>query len=227
MNRIVKVDILKDAAATAIYGSRAANGVIVIETLRPQTGRLRVTYTGNLEVETPDLSGYDLLNAQEKLDLEQKVGVYNDSWGSNEENLSYYYSARRKAVEAGVNTDWLAQPLRTGIGHKHNVYIEGGSADVQYGIGGTYQNRAGVMKGSYRENITANSYLAYRYGNFNIRNDFSIAFNKGVNSPYGSFPAIHPAQSLLVALRQHWQLCHLPRRGKEQCRRQAHQFRSV
>lgn len=187
MNRIIKVDILKDAAATAIYGSRAANGVIVVETLRPQTGKLRITYTGNLEVETPDISGYDLLNAKEKLDLEQKVGVYNDSWGSNEENLAYYYSARRKAVEAGVNTDWLAQPLRTGIGHKHNIYIEGGSADVQYGIGGTYQNRAGVMKGSYRENITANSYLAYRHGNFNIRNDFSIAFNKGVNSPYGSF----------------------------------------
>jgi TonB-linked SusC/RagA family outer membrane protein len=187
MNRIVKVDILKDAAATAIYGSRAANGVIVIETLRPQSGKLRVTYTGNIEVETPDLSGYDLLNASEKLDLEQKVGVYKDLYPSWEEPLTYFYASRKRAVESGVNTDWLAQPVRTGIGHKHNIYVEGGSQDVQYGIGGTYSNRAGAMKGSYRENITGNSYFSYRYKSLAIRNDFSLAFNKGVNSPYGSF----------------------------------------
>lgn len=187
MNRIVKVDILKDAAATAIYGSRAANGVVVVETMRPQVGKLRATYTGNLEIETPDLSGYDLLNATEKLDLEQKVGVYNDGFGNTEEQLAYILAARRRAVASGVNTDWLAQPLQTGIGHKHNLYVEGGTQDVQYGIGGTYNNRAGVMKGSSRETISANSYFSYRYKRFNIRNDFTLNFNKAVNSPYGSF----------------------------------------
>jgi TonB-linked SusC/RagA family outer membrane protein len=187
MNRIVKVDILKDAAATAIYGSRAANGVIVIETLRPQSGRLRVTYTGNIEAETPDLSGYDVLNAAEKLDLEQKVGVYKETFGNTEEQLAYFYASRKRAIESGVNTDWLAQPVRTGIGQKHNIYVEGGSQDVQYGIGGTYSNRAGTMKGSSRENITGNSYFSYRYKSIAIRNDFTLAFNKAVHSPYGGF----------------------------------------
>jgi len=187
MNRIVKVDILKDAAATAIYGSRAANGVIVIETLRPQSGKLRVTYNGNLEVETPDLGGYSLLNAKEKLDLEKKVGVYDDTFNYIEEQLAYYYKSRTEAIQKGVNTDWLAQPVRNGIGQKHNIYIEGGNNEVQYGLGGTYLNRAGVMKGSSRQTITANSYLSYRYKNLTFRNDFTLSFNKAINSPYGSF----------------------------------------
>lgn len=187
MNRIVKVDILKDAAATAIYGSRAANGVIVIETLRPQSGKLRVTYTGNLEVETPDLSGYDILNAAEKLDLEEKVGVFNDNFNYRDEELAYFYKSRMEAVQRGVNTDWISQPVQTAVGQKHNIYIEGGSSDVLYGLGATYSNRNGVMKGSSRENITANSYLSYRYKNLTLRNDFTLAFNKAINSPYGSF----------------------------------------
>lgn len=188
MNRIAKVDILKDAAATAIYGSRAANGVIVIETVRPKAGKLRITYTGNLQVATPDLSGYDLLNAEEKLDLEQKADVYKFyDWNARTQRLQYFYNARKAAVEKGVNTDWLAQPVHTGIGQKHNIFLEGGADAAQYGINLTYNNNPGVMKGSSRQNGSANTYLSYRINNLQFRNELTLNFNKGVNSPYGSF----------------------------------------
>ncbi|UYQ92512.1 SusC/RagA family TonB-linked outer membrane protein [Chitinophaga horti] len=187
INRITKVDILKDAAATAIYGSRAANGVIVIETLRPQAGKLRVTYNGSMFVEAPDLNGYDLLNAREKLELEQSAGVYNNTFNYVDEQLKYFYSARLAAVESGVNTDWLSKPLRTGIGQKHNIYLEGGAQEALYGVNLTYANDLGVMKGSDRRTITGNTYLSYRHKNFQFRNDLTIAYNRGNESPYGSF----------------------------------------
>lgn len=187
INRIAKVDILKDAAATAIYGSRAANGVIVIETIRPTSGKLRVTYNATLRVDAPDLTGYDLLNAKEKLDLEVKTGVFNNSFNFVDEQLEYYYNQRKANVERGVNTDWLSKPLRSGVSHKHNIYVEGGANDALYGVGLTYDNIGGVMKGSSRTNIMGNTYLSYRYKNFQFRNDLTLGFTRGDNSPYGTY----------------------------------------
>lgn len=62
MDRVASVTILKDAASTAIYGSKAANGVVVIETKKPEPGKFRVTYSGNLYISVPDLSDYNLMN---------------------------------------------------------------------------------------------------------------------------------------------------------------------
>jgi TonB-linked SusC/RagA family outer membrane protein len=188
MNRITKVDILKDAAATAIYGSRAANGVIVIETIRPKDGKLRFTYNGSLSVEAPDLSSYDLLNAREKFDVENKANAYTFyNWNFREQDLAFYYNARLAAINSGVNTDWLAQPVQTGIGQKHNIYVEGGGNNALYGINLTYNKISGAMKGSDRQNISGNTFLSYRVKNFQFRNDLTIYTNKANNSPYGSF----------------------------------------
>ncbi len=76
INRVASFTILKDAAATAIYGSRAANGVIVIETKRPLAGKLRLSYSGINQVTGPDLTVYDLTNAAEKLEVERLAGLY-------------------------------------------------------------------------------------------------------------------------------------------------------
>lgn len=188
MNRITSVTILKDAAATAIYGSRAANGVIVIETKQPQGGALRFSYTGNLIVEAPDLTDYDLLNAEEKLALEVKAGAYNSQFNNNtQNNLNILYNARLADIRRGVNTDWIAQPVRTGVGQKHNIYLEGGANAALYGINLTYDHRNGVMKESDRQNIAANTFLSYRLKNFQFKNDLTLNFNKSNNSPYGSF----------------------------------------
>ena len=71
MDRIASVTVLKDAASSAIYGSKAANGVIVVETVRPESGKLRVSYSGNFAVQMPDLTDYNLVNASEKLEYER------------------------------------------------------------------------------------------------------------------------------------------------------------
>ena len=77
-DRVSSITILKDAAATAIYGSKAANGVIVIETKAPEAGVLRVAYGGEIRIEVPDLSDYNLLNAREKLEVEKLAGYYDE-----------------------------------------------------------------------------------------------------------------------------------------------------
>ena len=78
--QIESINILKDAAATAIYGSRGANGVIVVVTKTPKEGKLRVTAKAGIDLQVPDLSSYDLLNAAEKLQLEKQVGLYTDEY---------------------------------------------------------------------------------------------------------------------------------------------------
>ena len=76
INRVASITILKDAASTAIYGSKAANGVIVVETVKPEAGKLQVSYTGNMNLSIPDLSSYNLMNAREKLEFERLAGRY-------------------------------------------------------------------------------------------------------------------------------------------------------
>lgn len=75
-DEIESINILKDAAATAIYGSRGSNGVIVVVTRQPEAGKLRVNAEIGMDIEAPDLSSYDLLNAAEKLQLEKMAGLY-------------------------------------------------------------------------------------------------------------------------------------------------------
>ncbi|MCM1476253.1 MAG: SusC/RagA family TonB-linked outer membrane protein, partial [Muribaculaceae bacterium] len=187
MNRIKSVTILKDAAAKAIYGSKAANGVIVVETIQPEAGRIRVTYTGDLNLETPDLTSYDMCDATEKLQVELNAGRYTSSVPMYNQQLREQYNNVAANIARGVNTDWLSKPLRTGIGQKHSVYLEGGTEEMRYGVTVTYNNVAGVMKGSDRENISGNINLSYRYKNLLFRNTFTLTSNRADNSPYGAF----------------------------------------
>ena len=81
MNRVASVTILKDAASTAIYGSKASNGVVVIETKVPARGRLQLSYKGDYGISLADLSDYNLMNSREKLEFETLAGVYKDNSG--------------------------------------------------------------------------------------------------------------------------------------------------
>ena len=86
INRIESITILKDAASTAIYGSKAANGVVVVETVKPKSGELQVSYNGNLNLSMPDLSSYNLMNAREKLEFERLAGGYSPAnWSAEKE----------------------------------------------------------------------------------------------------------------------------------------------
>jgi TonB-linked SusC/RagA family outer membrane protein len=187
MNRVQSVTILKDAAATAIYGSRAANGVVVVETILPQAGRLRVTYTGDLNIQAPDLTVYNLTNAREKLQAEVNAGRWTSSGAAGQQGLDVQYNEILKNIVRGVDTDWLAQPVRLGIGQRHSLRLEGGDAAMRYGVDFSYNNVAGVMKGSNRETVSGSINLSYRYKNLTFRNVLSVTFNTANDSPYGSF----------------------------------------
>ena len=187
MNRVASVTLLKDAAAKAIYGSKAANGVVVVETIPPAEGAIRFSYTGDLNWQAPDLSFYDLCNAAEKLQVEEKAGRYTSSAPVTHQLLREQYNEVLKNVAAGANTYWLSKPLREGVGHKHALRLEGGDAIMKYGIDVSYNRISGVMKGSDRETISGSINLSYRYDAFIFRNVLSLSFNRADDSPYGSF----------------------------------------
>ena len=189
-NRIESVTILKDAAATALYGSRAANGVIVIETVAPQPGKLRVSYDFTGELTVPDISDYNLMDASEKLEAERLAGFYDYN---PEEHITSYHSKLKECqqklnnVKAGVNTDWIALPLRNPFNHKHSLFVEGGSDAVRFGITMRYDMQNGVMKGSDRSRFGASFQLDYRTEKLQLRNEVSYDVTKGKDSPYGDF----------------------------------------
>ena len=127
MNRVASVTLLKDAASTAIYGSKASNGVVVIETKMPERGRLQLSYKGDFCVTTADLTDYNLMNASEKLQFETLAGVYTDTSDmSNQLRLDNLRNERLKGIAQGIDTYWLSEPLRTVFTHKHTLYAEGG-----------------------------------------------------------------------------------------------------
>ncbi|MBR4298451.1 MAG: SusC/RagA family TonB-linked outer membrane protein [Bacteroidales bacterium] len=176
MNRVASVTVLKDAASTAIYGSKASNGVVVIETKAPARGRLQLSYKGDYGVSLADLSDYNLMNAREKLEFETLAGVYKDNMGDpfNQIRLDNLRNERLKEIERGVDTYWLCEPVRTGLTHKHNLYAEGGEDKIRYGIGMSYGDVDGVMKGSDRKTLAGNVDLIYRTGRFQFSNKLTI-----------------------------------------------------
>lgn len=189
MNRVASITLLKDATAKALYGSKGANGVVVIETVTPEVGKMRVSYSGNLSIQAPDLGSYDLANAAEKLEIERRAGVYTDKLGRPDVQQQYdeKYNEYYKEILRGVDTYWLEKPLRVGVGHKHSLNFEGGDDIIRYSIDFSYNKVAGVMKGSDREVISGGFNFQYRYGKFLFRDQLSVTFNKADESPYGAF----------------------------------------
>ena len=186
MNSIHSINILKDAASTAMYGSRAANGVIVIERRAPEAGKFRVQYSGVLSAELPDLSSYNLMNAREKLETERLAGLYD----SNTPEIAPYtngYYQRLNNVLTGVDTYWLSQGLRTALNHKHSVFIDGGENDVRWGVELGFRGTEGVMKHSSRKNANAAFYVDYRIGGLQIKNKVTYTYNKSTDVPFNSF----------------------------------------
>lgn len=187
-NRIASMTLLKDAAATAIYGSRAANGVVVIRTKAPKEGKLAVNYGYEMTMNAPDLSDYHVLNAADKLEYERLAKLYKSNDVDRPIDLEKLYYEKKKNVLSGVNTYWLSQPLQVDLGHKHSLYLEGGTPVVKYGIDVRYQSNNGVMKGSYRKRYGLAASLSYNVQNkIQFRNQISINQVDGRESPYREF----------------------------------------
>lgn len=188
-NRVEMVTLLKDAAATAIYGSRASNGVVVIQTRAPKEGELELYYNYELNVTTPDLTAYNVLDATQKLEYERLAGLYTSNGVNSADELEKQYYAKKKNVLSGINTYWLSQPVATDFGHKHSVSLQGGSSTIRYGIDARYQTNNGVMKGSGRDRYSLSNTLSYQPKSQKLlfRNQFTLSQVTSKASPYGTF----------------------------------------
>lgn len=187
-NRIENITILKDAAATAMYGSRAANGVVVITTKAPKAGKVQVSYNFTSTLEVPDLRDYNLMNSKEKFEAEILAGVFepkNIGFPYGEEKL--YWEKYNAIYVEGVETDWMSLPLRNAFQHRHSLNVESGNENIRYSFDLNYSGNNGVMKGSGRNNVGAGFKVYITLGRFQLSNSVTYNNMTSEESPYGSF----------------------------------------
>ena len=194
INEIEKITVLKDASATALYGSKAANGVIVItrKPIHESTVRVQYNFTGN--VQFPVLSDYNVLNAEEKLEYERLAGLY-DAGGAISSTtklpLQYeydeLYNQRYKLIKAGLNSDWLSQPARVAFSNDHSLRVYGGASNLRYELTGRFGDTRGVMKEDYRKRHSLGFKLDYYIGSLTLSNRTTYQEVRVKNTPYGSF----------------------------------------
>ena len=197
MDRVQSITLLKDAASTAIYGSKAANGVVVVETKAPMAGKLTVNYNGTFELAWADLNDYNLMNAAEKLEFEKLSGYYGsydkEGYFSNEDK-GQRYNNRLAEGRRGVDTYWMNEPLRVAFTQGHTVFVEGGDNILRYSIGLSYRNTQGVMKGSDRNALNGNIRLIYRYKTLSFSNYANIDSGNAIseNASFSDFSRANP-----------------------------------
>ena len=163
---IESIDVLRDASATAIYGSKAANGVIIITTKSGNEGRTNVSYNGYVAFDRV-LKTLDMASAS---DL-RNSGI----------NIS--------AQDGGGDTDWQKEVLRTGISHNHNVSISGGSQAVKYMGSINYMQRQGVVRGTGMNRVNARTLLTTSI----LKNHLDLSI--GLNAMQGTHKGVPMATS--------------------------------
>ena len=138
-DNIESMTILKDASATAIYGSRASNGVIIITTKKGKSGRPQVNFSANVSVNTARRT-WDVLDAG------KFSQIIKDYWGADSEAASQLGS---------TNTDWQKQVLRTSVNHEYNLSVGGKAGWLPYRVSGSYTMNNGILKDSQMQRVTA------------------------------------------------------------------------
>lgn len=174
-NDIDNISVLKDASATAIYGVKAANGVIVITTKKGQKGRMSLSYSGNFSASTKmNYNKLELMNSKERVDVsreayengnlltyEDKIGYTALALAYKRREISYEeFNKRAKELET-INTDWFDILFRMPFSHSHNLSISGGSDKTTYhaSFGVNYNNNTakGNDQESYNASLNINS----------------------------------------------------------------------
>ena len=139
-------------------------------------------------VEVADLSSFHLLDAKGLLEAQRLAGVYTDVNNHyNDIALKQWYDYRKYQAESGVNTYWLSQPVRTGVGTNHSLNISGGARSVRYALSLSYSNGVGVMKGSGRDRLGLYYNLSYINKSLRFSNSTNVNYTKGNATPWGSY----------------------------------------
>lgn len=179
---IESIDVLRDASATAIYGSKAANGVIIVTTKKGnKNGHTNVSCSGYVAWDKT-MNSLDMMTAEQLLDFAN----------SNNIDLSPYYDVNNPA-----NTNWQDEVLRTGFSHNHNVSINGGNEKTNYSASINFMDRQGVVRGTSMDRLNARSFVQTKALNNRLELAFSV--NASVrNSSTG--PTGGQGQSVLDAM---------------------------
>lgn len=162
---IESISVLKDAAASAVYGMRAANGVILVTTKRGEEGTATVNYSGRVVLSTPTALP-QMMNGTQYMQW-YNAGYQLDQWVGGvalEDTVPYFTEAEIAATTNGdltdgiENTNWMEPMLRTTLMHQHNLSVSGGSKKVNYYISGAFQNQNGFLEGhkNDRTNVRSN-----------------------------------------------------------------------
>ncbi len=173
---IESIDVLRDATATAIYGSKAANGVIIITTKKGAEEKTNVSYNGYVAVDNI-LKKYDVCTAD---DLRQYA---------KDNNITL--------KDGGANTDWQDEVLRTGISHNHNVNISGGNGSTNYMISADLRKREGVIKMTGFDRFNVRSLVSTK----TLKDHLTVSL--GANMMYGKHfgvPSGNEGASVLDAM---------------------------
>lgn len=186
---IASIEILKDASATAIYGARGANGVVLITTKRGRSGKPRVTYDGDVFVNTIGPKRVHMLNAQQYLTLENlaydNIKVYDSAgWAAGSYASVVDPREKRKSLPllfdaAGnplYNTDWLEQSVQHDVSQNHQVGVSGGSENTTYGAYLGYRDENGLLLNSYLKRYSARFTLDSKVTDF-LRLGGSLSYN--------------------------------------------------
>ena len=185
-NDIESFTVLKDASATAIYGSRASNGVIIITTKKGQAGaRPTISYDGNVSVST-------VKSTVDVMDGDQFRSFIKDIWGEDSEAYSKLGNA---------NTDWQKEIFRPAVSTDHNLTISGGLKNMPYRVSFGYTNQNGIVKTSKFERYTASVSLAPSFFEDHLKINANlkgmIAKNRYADgSAVGSAVSFDPTQSV-------------------------------
>ena len=194
---IESINVLKDAASAAIYGSRAANGVLLITTKRGKEGKPKVTYSGSATVQTM-ATKYEMLDAQdfmiqsnrwfkEKWMYDNKVGIYG---GKNESEAGSAYHPKYSDADIAnpVNdTDWYDRITRTGFQTQHNISINGGTEYTKYLISGNFFNQKGIVKNNGMSRYTGRVNLDQKLSKYaKVGINLTVSRNTLDNVPLGA-----------------------------------------
>ena len=182
---IESIDILKDASATAIYGSRGANGVIIITTKKGKANQNSITYDGSIGVQSLRKK-IDVLNAA------QFASLRNDAlFDTNPAGGHNQYLSQEEINALGVGTDWQGEAFRDALMQNHQLSLSGGSEKVRYAISGNYFLQEGIIREtdferlSGRVNLDIQATEKLKFGS-----NFTVSKSAANVAPYGIVSAL-------------------------------------
>jgi len=202
INEVENITVLKDAAAAAVWGSQASNGVIVITTKRGKQSKLQINYSGNVRIANrPDYNELRRADASTLIDYQkeqfdkgyiiapifdgsksgysQSIGIFNDY---DRKDITLAQRDERLGALAGLsNKDQIDNLLlRPAVSQSHYLSFSGGSDKMQYFLSGNYQSNLGGAKGNKSDVMTINSRNTYKLASFvDLRTDFAINYSSG------------------------------------------------